>query len=72
MESVFSDAELTTLIDTMKIYNYFSAGDISTLIEKLLHINPQSSLKLKSRAAAAPGTFLHLASDKSSRRIFAL
>lgn len=43
-ESVFSDAELRTLIDATEIYNYFSPEDITTLTRKLLRISPQSSL----------------------------
>ena len=43
-ESIFSDAELKTLIDAIEIYNYFSPTDILTLIHKLLSLNPTSSL----------------------------
>lgn len=43
-ESIFSDAELRTLIDAVEIYNYFSPEDITSLTRKLLRISPQSSL----------------------------
>lgn len=43
-ESVFSDAELKTLIDAMEVYNYFSSENITTLINKLLRLRPQSAL----------------------------
>jgi hypothetical protein len=41
-ESIFSDAELRTLIDAIKIYNYFSPSDIVRLTQKLLDLSPQS------------------------------
>jgi len=41
-ESVFSDAELTTLIDAVETYNYFSIEDISELVSKLLGLRPTS------------------------------
>lgn len=41
-ESVFSDAELTTLIDAVETYNYFSTKDISGIVSKLLGIRPTS------------------------------
>lgn len=41
-ESVFSDAELTALIDAIETYNYFSSKDISGIVSKLLGIRPAS------------------------------
>ena len=41
-ESVFSDAELTALIDAVETYNYFSKDDITGLVSKLLGLRPTS------------------------------
>ncbi len=43
-ESVFSDAELITLIDSVETYNYFSTDDIAGLVTKLLGLRPSSEL----------------------------
>ena len=43
-ESVFSDAELRTLLDAIAVNNYFSPGDIATLTAKLLGLNPQFTM----------------------------
>jgi len=43
-ESVFSDAELITLIDSVETYNYFSTDDIAGLVTKLLGLRPKSEL----------------------------
>lgn len=43
-ESVFSTAELHTLIDAIAVNNYFSPGDIASLTTKLLALNPSFSL----------------------------
>ena len=41
-ESVFTTAELTTLIDSVEAYNYFSTDDIAGLVGKLLNLCPMS------------------------------
>ena len=41
-ESVFSNAELATLIDSVEAYNYFSTEDIAGLVGKLLNLRPVS------------------------------
>lgn len=46
-ESIFSDAELRTLIDSIEVYNYFSNENIATLTNKLLNLNPQNLLTVK-------------------------
>ena len=43
-ESVFSDKELITLIDSVETYNYFSTDDIAGLVSKLLSLRPKSEL----------------------------
>ena len=43
-ESIFSDKELITLIDSVETYNYFSTEDIVGLVSKLLAIRPQSEV----------------------------
>lgn len=43
-ESVFSDAELHTLLDAIAVNNYFSPGDIATLTAKLLGLSPQFTM----------------------------
>lgn len=44
-ESIFSDAELITLIDSVETYNYFSTDDIAGLVAKLLNLRPKSTLR---------------------------
>lgn len=39
-ESVFTDAEIKTLIDSIETYNYFSTDDISNLVAKLGSLRP--------------------------------
>lgn len=48
LESVFSDKELITLIDSVETYNYFSTDDIAGLVTKLLSLRPQSQVVKKS------------------------
>lgn len=43
-ESVFSDAELRTLLDAIAVNNYFSSGDIAALTAKLLGLSPQFTM----------------------------
>ena len=41
-ESIFTNAELITLIDSVETYNYFSTDDIAGLVSKLLGLRPRS------------------------------
>ncbi|MBR4026598.1 MAG: WYL domain-containing protein [Lachnospiraceae bacterium] len=41
-ESVFSDAEIITLIDAIETYNYFSNDNILALVQKLRNLRPMS------------------------------
>ena len=50
-ESVFSDAELKTLIDAIETYNYFSTDDITDLVSKLLNLRPNSEYLTKYNGA---------------------
>lgn len=43
-ESVFSDQELLTLIDSIETFNYFSTEDITDLVAKLLSLRPKSEI----------------------------
>ena len=46
-DSVFTNAELATLIDSVEAYNYFSTEDIAGLVEKLLGLRPTSEFLSK-------------------------
>lgn len=48
LESIFSDKELITLIDSVETYNYFSTDDIADLVTKLLSLRPKSEVLKKS------------------------
>lgn len=51
-DSIFSDHELLTLVDSVETYNYFSSDDIAGLVEKLLSLRPQSELVTKYHASS--------------------
>lgn len=52
LESVFSDKELLTLIDSVEAYNYFSTDDIAGLVAKLLSLRPKSEFLQKQYSAS--------------------
>lgn len=52
-ESIFTEAELTTLIDSVETYNYFSSEDISGLVSKLLGLRPVSNYLNKYNRSAS-------------------